>query len=107
MSLEIVCFEKMNGERIIAEVSERGKHYHTLNNPMAVYPSQDGTKIGFAPCLYSDPKKMTCKLYIQSIITESLVADTIANAYVEYVKMLTSSIIQLDKTVKPVQLING
>lgn len=103
---EIVCFEKLNGERIIAEVTQRGKVYHTVKNPMAIIQSPDGTKIGFAPCLYTEPKEMEAKLYISCIAVESFVAQDIVNAYAEYVKRLTSSIIQLDQSIKKVQL-NG
>lgn len=49
---------------------------------------------------------MTAKLYLHSISTESAVAEDILNAYAEYVKRLTSSIIQLDQSIKKVQL-NG
>lgn len=105
MSKEIVCFEKLNGERIIAEVDERGKLFHTIKNPMSIHPSPDGTKLGFGPCLYTDPQKMTAKLYVSSISMESFVAEDILNAYCEYVKRLTSSIIQLD-SVQKIQL-NG
>lgn len=102
---EIVCFEKLNGERIVAEVEERGKVYHTIKNPMALYPSGEG-KLGFGPTLYSDPQKMSAKLYLTAIATESFLADDIENAYREYVKRLTSSIIQLDPSIKKIQL-NG
>jgi len=102
---EIVCFEKLNGDNIIAEIVERGKLFHVVKNPMRIYPSNDG-KIGLGPVLYTEPKEMTAKLYLHSISTESAVAEDILNAYAEYVKRLTSSIIQLDQSIKKVQL-NG
>lgn len=104
--MEIICFEKMNGERIIAEVEDRGSLFLKLKNPMAVHHSPDGAKMGFAPCLYSDPKKMECNLYVHSISTEHIPSEEIVNAYIKYSKQLTSSIIQLDTSVKKVQL-NG
>lgn len=48
---EIVCFEKLNGDNIIAEIVERGKLFHVVKNPMRIYPSNDG-KIGLGPVLY-------------------------------------------------------
>lgn len=38
---EIVCFEKLNGDNIIAEIVERGKLFHVVKNPMKIYPSND------------------------------------------------------------------
>ena len=102
---EIVCFEKLNGDNIIAEVLERGKIFCVIKNPMRIYPSNDG-KIGLGPILYTEPKAMVAKLYVHSISKESEVAEDIVKAYMEYVKRLTSSIIQLDQSIQKVQL-NG
>lgn len=105
MSKEIVFFEKLNGERILAEVEESGKTFYRLKNPMVIHPVGE-SKIGFGPCLYTDPQKMHCKLYVHSISIESSVSDEIQHAYREYVKRLTSSIISLDTSIQKVQL-NG
>lgn len=103
---EIICIEKLNGERLITEVIESGGLFLRTKNPMIIYPDPEQGKIRFGPSLFTDPQKMTSKLYKVAIAEEYEPSDDILNAYKEYVKMLTSKIIQLDKSIQKVQL-NG
>lgn len=106
MENAIICFEKINGERIIGEVKESGKQFFILKNPVAIYNSPDGTKVQFGTCLYATGENMICKLYTHSVSIEHIPHDDIINAYITYVKKLTSSLIQLDTKIQKVQL-NG
>lgn len=103
---EIICIEKLNGERIILEVTERGKEFYRTKNPMTIYPHPEEGKIAFGPYLYTKAQDMVSKLYRNTIGEEYEPSDDIKNAYIEYVKRLTSSILQLDKSIKKIQL-NG
>lgn len=103
---EVICIEKLNGDRIITEIVERGKTFLRTQNPMVIHPHPEEGKIGFGPYLYTEPKKMTSKLYLNAIGEEYEPSSDIASAYQEYVRRLTSSIIQLDKSVQKIQL-NG
>lgn len=104
---EIVCFELMNGQKLFTELEERGKLYYTIKNPVVVFTSPDGKQLSFAPCLYTDPKKMTAKLFVTSIALESYIDEELQQAYATYIGQLTSSILRLDKSIKKVELITG
>ena len=103
---EIVMIELLNGKHLISNVLEKRTDSWTLENPMDVRFVGEN-QLGFAPSLMTDPKQMVSTLQTTAIAMMYKPEEGISHAYEEYVKKLTSSIIQLDNTIKPVTLLNG
>lgn len=102
---EILVIELLNGQHLISTVFKNDSQW-ALENPMSIRFVGEN-QLGFAPALMTDPKEMRSLLFTSAIAMVYKPESGIVNAYEEYVKKLTSSIIQLDNTVKPVTLLNG
>lgn len=102
---KVKVFDLRSGKTVICIVDNSTPTSKEVLNPMIIYPADEG-RLGFSPMVYTDPKKMKVRIYQEAIDFEYVPDKGIIDAYLSYVERLTSSIIQLDKSVKTVQL-NG
>lgn len=78
---DVATFKLVNGDEIVAKVTEKNNDGFKIERPYVVIPNQNG--LGIMPVLFSADSTKSIEVLRQHIMLMALTADAIKNHYIQ------------------------